>query len=106
MGFGYAQTSTHNVKVEIELSNCIVTSLEETDFIDVFPNPTNEFLVIETHRKIEKIQLFDLLGNTVYTKDKIDDTKHEIDVRSLSKGVYICLLIYNHGSESIKVIVE
>lgn len=52
--------------------------------ITLYPNPVTSILNIDTPNKVEKIEIFNLLGQKVLSVD--DDW---VDVRSLNKGIYI-----------------
>lgn len=59
---------------------------------EMYPNPAKGMLTIEISgsANIEKISIFDLMGQLVYsTSEKIHATKISIDLSGLSKGVYI-----------------
>ena len=62
-------------------------SLNETDrfTLSLYPNPTNDFINIETHLGEFKIEIYDLLGKKVH----FSNNKSLIDVRHIDNGMYI-----------------
>ena len=56
-----------------------------SEFITIFPNPTNDFLMINGIEHPVNISIYNLLGAKVIAKSNTD----KIDVSELSKGVYI-----------------
>ena len=66
-----------------------------------FQNPVNDKLIITSNVKIEKVEIYNLLGNLVLNTT-IDDEK--IDVSNLSKGVYL-LTVYSGTQRSVKKLI-
>lgn len=58
--------------------------------LDIYPNPTNDYLVIKIHsRTISKgisVKIFNTQGQIVYSK--INNNEEQIDVSSLDTGIY------------------
>jgi hypothetical protein len=54
--------------------------------LGIYPNPTNDMLNIKTSIKIESLKLFDPEGRLIQT---FPATARQIDVRNLSRGIYI-----------------
>ena len=63
----------------------------------IFPNPTNEILNISQSFSSEKIEirLLDMSGRIVLS-DLLNAPQHQIDLRTLSQGVYNLTLIKNN----------
>jgi len=57
----------------------------DNESITLFPNPTNNFLMIDGIENSVNISIYNLLGDEVIAKSNTD----KIDVSELSKGVYI-----------------
>ena len=84
-------------------ANCQTLSTEEIKELEVnvFPNPTKDFVNIEYGNIIpQKIELFDMSGRTVLTTTKINS----IDMNSLSKGTYILKFLFIRGVDVRKII--
>lgn len=73
--------------------------------IDIYPNPTQNFLYINTNfTKIQKLQIIDLLGNIRdydVTMLESDSNKIKIDLREFDNGIYICRI--NRSSKKIVI---
>lgn len=74
--------------------------------IAVFPNPTSDVLYVDASFLASKaaIQLIDIMGNIILSKT-IASTKEELNITSLSKGVYF-LIINSDNQTSIKKIIK
>lgn len=67
----------------------------------IYPNPTSEFLNIETQQKISKIEIYDLSGKLL--KSDIGNDK-KIAVSTLSKGLYLIKIYTENGVVNSKFI--
>ncbi|MDX6747801.1 T9SS type A sorting domain-containing protein [Polaribacter sp. PL03] len=67
-----------------------------------YPNPTKDFITIDTaNSKVENIVLFNVLGRKVFSSNK-----KELDIRNLSKGVYILKVKTTEGKIASKRIIK
>ncbi|MBL0333247.1 MAG: T9SS type A sorting domain-containing protein [Chlorobi bacterium] len=71
----------------------------------VFPNPSSDKFNIEYFLNDSKggnLEVFDLVGNKVFSQTLIEDDKTiEINLSSLIKGNYILKVKPNNGTEEI-----
>jgi len=79
-----------------------VNSYSVNDKIELFPNPTNDFLkiLIPANSKNDyTLNVFNNLGSLVLTENiEINQSrKYFIDVHHLNAGIYYCQLINNHS---------
>ena len=80
-------------------NNCalgIDTSSELFDFS--FPNPTHDFVAITSNFNIDKVEIYNLIGNMVLNTTT---NTNKIDVSNLSKGIYL-LTVYSGTTKSVK----
>ncbi|NND94513.1 MAG: T9SS type A sorting domain-containing protein [Flavobacteriales bacterium] len=65
------------------------TGLEELDSVDlqVYPNPTSDFITVSSDKKIDGIRILNSLGQLVLEQN-VQMTRGEIDLRSLIPGNY------------------
>lgn len=65
--------------------------LDEDVSISAFPNPSIDY--IEFHASgnelISEVQIFDMIGNKVFTMDFINQPKYVFERRELKNGIYI-----------------
>ena len=80
-------------------------SLSVDDFLideyKVFPNPTSSSWKIISSKRIDLIEIFDLVGRRVILKKPID-IEFEVDASSLPSGVYIMITNRNKITKLIK----
>lgn len=94
--YGLIVTNRNDCTVTSDCINVIVLANEE--FIDqksivLFPNPSENRIQLKTDKKIESISIFNLLGNKLLTVNQ-----KEINISSLSAGVYILLVKTKAGN--------
>jgi len=99
-----------------ELNWYVLDAIDEVQLgmesLYVFPNPANDILKIQIETLLpESIQLIltDILGRTVYTSESTQPEQHlhkEIDITSLSKGVYTLTISTPKGRIMRKVVVR
>ncbi|MEP1094072.1 MAG: T9SS type A sorting domain-containing protein [Cyclobacteriaceae bacterium] len=81
----------------------VVSGLEETEHIQVFPNPVNtSFFTIRTDFKKADAQLFDLGGTSVFSGE-IENGELEINVDQISSGVYIINVFQGERIHKMKI---
>ncbi|WP_312399379.1 T9SS-dependent choice-of-anchor J family protein [Chryseobacterium sp.] len=75
------------------------TSLKNKS-ISVYPNPTTDYLTINSDEKIDKAEVFDASGRKI----NVHFTDNKADVRNLQKGAYIINIETKEGKTSSKFI--
>ena len=81
----------------------------EADFIEeqdgkviIYPNPASHFLNIASLENINRIELSDLAGQVVLSRELLSSTGHSISVSHLRNGLYIATIYLEKGRESKK----
>ena len=78
-------------------------NLDSSNFT-TFPNPTNNFVNIETKEsKIQKVELYDINGKLLFVEIH-NSNKVKIDISSLEKGIYFLKLFAKEGILNSKII--
>ncbi|MEN4762105.1 choice-of-anchor J domain-containing protein [Chryseobacterium sp. C39-AII1] len=80
------------------LSTNDISSREKS--ISVYPNPTTDYLTINSEEKIDKAEVFDASGRKI----NVNFTDNKADVRNLQKGAYIINIETKAGKTSSKFI--
>ena len=82
------ETVSHNFNVG-------VLGVEETalENILIYPNPVRDHLFIETEQNINSVTIRDIAGRIVFTKKNENKSINEIDLSSISNGIYFLTLI-------------
>lgn len=86
--------------------NPTAAALSVDDFfsskVSVYPNPVNEFVTISSELEINKLEIYNLLGKRVISSSKLVD--NNLDISSLSKGVYLLKLTSGESVATRKLI--
>jgi len=93
-GFGNSDGSSVNVGTGI-------VSLDNSFDFEIYPNPTNGKLTINYNEDLSSIQVMNVLGETL-----IETTATNLDLSSLSSGVYFVKLVNTNGDSSVKSFVK
>ena len=56
--------------------------------INVFPNPANDVINIVSSTKIEKVELYNILGESLVNVNNLLLNEYKMDLSRFSKGVY------------------
>lgn len=73
--------------------------------VSVFPNPTQDFINIQSSEKIEEISILNTAGKCVY-KQKTGDNTAKIEVKNLLPGFYIVQVRNKNGQSTTPIIVK
>jgi len=81
--------------------NDLSTNIDNLLFnsMSVYPNPTQNYINIETDLKVNTINMMDISGHNV-----LSATSKQIDVRSLSSGVYFLEIETDSGTYAHKIL--
>ncbi|HRP91234.1 MAG TPA: T9SS type A sorting domain-containing protein, partial [Edaphocola sp.] len=98
-GMVTAWSDGYDIKYKIELSNTYQfrpgqenTPKTIPSLVAIYPNPTQDYFIVNCGTQGEKVEIIDNLGKKVYS-EKIYSEKTKIDVKNLSSGTYFVLLI-------------
>ena len=90
--------------VQWSISKTILS--EENDFsqdheITLFPNPAQDVVSIESNKKIDKIELFDILGRSSAV---FINPARSISLATINSGIYTAKITYAEGNYTIRKI--
>jgi len=80
------------IAVEIVDDDNVIEEYENK--FNIYPNPVNDRLVIDTDEEIEEINIYNIVGISVF---KADNIKHDINVSDFAEGVYFISIKTNKG---------
>lgn len=77
--------------------------IEDEDFqtASIYPNPFNDVVNIQSKSPVKKVSVVDILGKTVMAKANAAASINEINLESLSKGLYFLTLEGNDNQKKI-----
>ena len=79
--------------------------------IIIYPNPNNGVFTIELsalsiENKETKIYIYNVLGEIVFEKNSISNTKQNVDINNLVNGTYFIKLIWDTGYATKKISIQ
>ena len=66
-----------------------------------FQNPANDYVYINSEIAIDKVEIYNMLGAVVTSTN---ENTNEIDIKNLSKGIYL-LTVYSGSQKSVKKLI-
>lgn len=69
-----------------------------------YNNPITDLLTIISNTNINKIQIYNHLGQEVYSDANIASQKFELNLHHLNSGIYIAMLDFGHLKRIIKIV--
>ena len=83
--------------------NCSTASIDDQNQLDIsiYPNPTNDKLFIQGLSSSSRVSIYNVLGKLVLSQT----ISEEIDVKQLSKGIYI-LKIIDEQKETVRKFIK
>lgn len=81
----------------------VIAERNDAAKVSLFPNPVNSFLTIMSESYFSKIQLTDLFGKVVYTRE-LNEQQALIDLSTIEKGIYFLELSSGQGSVVKKLV--
>jgi len=69
--------------------------------VNVYPNPVNEQLTIQTNETIETISIYNTVGKLV-----MQQNSKSFSVADLAKGIYQAVVKTNKGFGTVRFVVE
>lgn len=96
-GYGIPDYAEANTNVGVE------TQITKTNKVEIYPNPVNHTLYINSELNILSLVIYDLNGKMILSQDS-DNTS--MDVSNLQKGAYFVKAISENGVETLGFIKE
>jgi hypothetical protein len=94
------------VRLNTNVNDCLSTSINEIDqnnLTQVYPNPATDFVNFKSANTIEKITLFNVLGEEVLSKE-VNAQNFDMDISILIPGSYFAKLDSKGQSQTIKLL--
>ena len=79
------------------------TAVQLEKFVKMYPNPVNDFFVIETTENIESVRISNTLGQVVQTLNNVNG-RNQIDVSNLAQGIYFVTFTSENSSFTQQIV--
>lgn len=101
----YVADTGNNVVKIIDLidPSLSVSEMSGKDNIQIYPNPTADFVHISSKEKIKTLALFDMSGKQMMSKS---NPENKISLESYPKGMYLLKIIFENGKSETRKIVK
>ena len=94
------------VRLNTNVNDCLSASINENDqnkLTQIYPNPATDFVNFKSANTIEKITLFNVLGEEVLSKE-VNAQNFDMDISILIPGSYFAKLDSKGQSQTIKLL--
>lgn len=88
---------------ETTFSTLSTTVFEKDDSVQIYPNPTADFITINCKSRINSVELYDVQGRILQTSILDSDTA-KFDVSNRQTGIYFLKIITDQGSKVEKIV--
>ena len=102
---GYSETASGTFCLRIGTNQLLKNNQFDLANLSVYPNPAKNTLNVSFTSEINKVELFNVLGQKVIAKD-LNATSTQLDISSLTSGAYFVKVTAGDNSKTIKVIKE
>jgi hypothetical protein len=96
---GCADTANSAITVDI----CLGMEEAVTAAVNAYPNPFNEQLTISSANTIERLEVYNAMGQLLFVKNNIAANKAELDFAGYEGGMYFVNVITNEGNKVVTV---
>ena len=69
--------------------------------VKIYPNPASDFIFAESNNNINNIEIFDINGKMILSKNSFSRTKEKINLSEIKQGIYI-IKIYTTTNTVVK----
>jgi hypothetical protein len=99
---GYDDTQAGNFQLQLTCEALGVNDSQLTE-LALYPNPVNDILQISAKTEITSVEIYNINGQQLMTKS-LNAMHGEINLNSLSTGIYFARVIANNATETFKII--
>lgn len=111
--FSFSQ-QTHSVSVNIILNPCRIVVDDGGHHVDdpdnvrpfvIYPNPTSDFVIIESVHPEAEVLLLDATGRVIF-RGNFDNGRMELNMQGLASGIYRVNVRNEHDNRLINILVN
>jgi len=108
----YSGSGCRTAKHEVKIKDCTALGIEDlsTQFVDIYPNPTNNNITVVFDSKASSadIILKNQVGQVIFVENANTNSgvySHQIDLSALTNGMYFVEIIQN-GIPTVKTVIK
>ncbi len=96
-------SDTAGASLQVDICTGVAAQANVLNNVSVYPNPVNDKLQIRTIETMQKLVIYNSLGQTVY-ETQPDAVSMDVDMIDFESGVYYLTVYFENGTESVNVI--
>jgi len=82
-----------------------VNKINKNTFVEVYPNPADNFLNFMSETKISEIKILNIIGKQMFVKE-VNSKQAKIDIRNFESGIYFIEIKTDHGKQVSKLVIK
>lgn len=82
-----------------------ISSINKNDY-NISPNPSKGIFSISSSIEIKSIEVYNVLGKIIISKQKINSSNYNLDLRTKKSGIYFIKIKSNNYEQTLKIIKE
>ncbi|NPD45282.1 MULTISPECIES: T9SS type A sorting domain-containing protein [unclassified Lentimicrobium] len=83
-----------------------ITENKSSDNVRLFPNPANDFVQISSAESLNRINLYNLMGQKIYTLNVSDQSQVQLNTALFENGIYILEIESSTSIESKRLSIQ
>jgi len=103
-------TITNSIGVQAIYHTQNTVSISKFDLLNsrlsIYPNPAQDFIMIETSSNIRSVSITNYMGQIVSSTKKVEATQSRVETSSLSAGVYFVEVETEASIETVKIVIS
>jgi hypothetical protein len=83
------------------------TNTQPINVIDfnVYPNPTNGTFVVEAEERINRVEVYNMVGQIVYNNSTFNSERVNVQLNTINKGIHIVKIYFDNDSVAVQKLV-
>lgn len=89
-------------KINLEMMSTVENT---TSTVSIYPNPVKDFLYLNSHETIEKIEIYNSAGKLVLQREIHSEKNPKIDMRHFASGVYYIMITTRNQTHALSFLI-
>ncbi|MBI9033250.1 MAG: T9SS type A sorting domain-containing protein [Bacteroidales bacterium] len=82
----------------------VSTKMQPEIEIQVYPNPADQYVIIDYKQTIKKVEIIDIMGNSVFLCEN-NLSEQKLNISNLNTGIYLMLIIDHLNQRCVKKLI-
>ena len=92
--------------ITVTVDGCVGINETIDNDLEMFPNPTDDFVLLKASSTIESVLIYDINGKLIQSNYDINNADYKADLSTFESGIYFMNLVTKVGTVNKKIIVK